>query len=384
MSRYNAKKTGKKSYARGRRAVVPNSRYKTRRRIPVKRAPRRMRASYQPARAVRKPNLGASSAAASMAVIARPFSSATSQPKIPDGKMATSLSRRQQKVFELTNEEDGDDKVYILMYASEGVACTVFGAGVPSQYQGFVNQTSQRQMADPNADGVSFLNNESGVAQWRTVSQGLKLKLINNNEENDGYWEAIRIPLEKRTTAMSLVSLSGETTGTTPHYTRALGLFFDLGYKTYLDNHLGAMVESPGYESGLLRDIDKKEFVLQHSGDSSELQTNTASIGMLAQDYTDSAFKYELSSSPTSRQVENEMLDDSMDMVLIKLTCRPNDSNTESFRGSRFLCNAIKNVEFAHSLQSDNKAFETINQAHPRISAHFDNLNNNQSASICK
>jgi hypothetical protein len=239
-------------------------------------------------------------------------------------------------------------------------------------------------MADPNADDVSFLINESGVAQWRTVSQGLKLKLINNNEENDGYWEAIRIPLEKRTTAMSLVSLSGDTETTTPHYTKALGLFFDSGYKTYLDDHLGAMVESPGYESGLLRDIDKKEFVLQHSGDSSELNTNSVNIGMLAQDYTDTDFKYELQNSATARQVENEMLDDSMDMVLIKLTCRPNDSATESFRGSRFLCNAIKNVEFAHSLQSDNKAFETINRAHPRISAHFDNLNNNQNASISK
>jgi hypothetical protein len=285
-------------------------------------------------------------------------------------------------VFELTNVQDGNNQMFVLMYASEGVACSVYGGGIESQYQGFVNQTSQRQMAAPGS-GESNLVNESGIAQWRTVSQGLKLQLTNNNEENDGYFEAVRIPLEKRTAAMSLISLSGAITGQAPHHVNALGLFFDSQYKDYLDEHLKSMVESPGYESGLLRDIHKKEFYLQHTGDSSELQTNTAKIAMTPDDFDDIGYRYGLKSSPTARQIENEMLDDSMDMVLIKLTCRPNSSSADlgSFKGSRFLVNAIKNVEFAHSLQSDNKAFETINQAHPRINAHFDLINDNQSAS---
>jgi hypothetical protein len=316
----------------------------------------------------------------------RPFSDATSQPKIPDGKMATSLSRRQQTVFNLENlaNTNGDaTEVLILMYASEGVACTIWGTKLASKYQGFGNQTSSRLC--PGFTGTplaSELVNNSGVAQWRTVSQGMRLQLTNNAEENDGYWESCRIPYEHRTEAMSLVSLTNNGV-TNSHKTTALGLFFDDEMATgYINPFKGNMVETPGYQSGLLRDIDKHEFVLRHSGDSSEVVTNTWKIPLTADDSsTGDAIQYSLKKTATARQIVNEMVDPSMDMVLIKLTCRPNSTGAGSlFKGSRFLVNAIKNVEFSYSLGADNKAFERPNQADARVDRVLDRNNDQQEA----
>jgi hypothetical protein len=315
------------------------------------------RGTSTPAKQVRraqiKPN---GSTQAHHAVIQRPFSNATTQPKIPDGIMTTSLSRRQQTVFQMQNRV-GSTECYCLMYAAEGAACSLYqtaGAFLTQANddtwdpKGFVGQNAGRTKASNNEP----LINESGVAQWRTVSQGIKFSLINPSEEDDGYWEAVRVPLEKRTDAMALVPLNKNAIDA--HKINNLGLFFNDEYYDIIKSHEGSLVEQPGYQSGMLRDIHKKEFMLRHTGDFGDPQVNHRN---LKTQLFEANKRYNMTNNLDCVAIEDEMLDDNMDMVLIKFTCRPN-SGSGNTTGSRFLVNAIKNIEFTHSPDSDMRSYE--------------------------
>jgi len=121
-------------------------------------------------------------------VMRMPFSVATSQPKIPDGKVASSLSRRLQKVCQLHNAA-GEDTLHIVMVPSLGVCGAVYGSDDDKGARsfspiGFSGQTVGLQGGEIGDQGK--VKNLSGISHWRIVSQAMKFQLNATEEENDG------------------------------------------------------------------------------------------------------------------------------------------------------------------------------------------------------
>jgi hypothetical protein len=171
-----------------------------------------------------------------LAVYKNPFTTATTNGKIPDGKSMISTGFRHQESFQIN--EQGDSGLTIYMYPGLQTGIEVDGGGQDTR-------TSDQQFYS-NGVVVDNSGNQTAdwVTQWRIVSQGLKLSLVNSDETNDGWWEAVRVHVPASQGEFEYAD--GRT------FTGA-----DFPYKT-----TGNLANSPTYVSGSLKDIHKHLFVL--------------------------------------------------------------------------------------------------------------------------
>lgn len=107
-----------------------------------------------------------------ISVYLNPFSTKTTQPKIPDGKTNMSLGIRQNVNMNITN--DDAPTITCLIRAHNTTPLEVDGAAVSNTDYQF-----------PVADNAN--------SKWRVVSQAARFMLINNNDNNEGWFEAARI-----------------------------------------------------------------------------------------------------------------------------------------------------------------------------------------------
>ena len=113
-----------------------------------------------------------------------PFDVTISQPKILDGSVTRSSGMRFRQTGNITlNAAGSDNFIVIIPGFGNGMAWfktgdTVFTPGnmFPSHLS---NQTRRGE-----------------VRKVRLVSSGLKLALLNSSDDNEGYWEAVRLPVE--------------------------------------------------------------------------------------------------------------------------------------------------------------------------------------------
>lgn len=124
------------------------------------------------------------------------------------------------------------------------------------------NTTNGRYMAYPShgvyggsAPGPFTQNAETAIDKWRLVSQALKITLINNSDENDGWWEASRVQLSNSTPLVIDSVATGNIIGTTTSATTLPGVDVER-----------QMVENPTYVTGKLRDIHRHIFQLMPQG----------------------------------------------------------------------------------------------------------------------
>lgn len=174
----------------------------------------------------------------SLAVFHNPFSTATTNPKIPDGKCYHSVGMRLQAVKEFTNDTTGNMDFVLF----------------PGINNGLCALDTAEELAMPYTNHAIMVGGDqessSQIAQWRVVSQGLKLTLTNNSDENDGWWEAIRIQLVGPAADQGLViNEDGIVSCTTGGVTPSVNL-----------------VEHPTYCTGKLRDIHRHVFELMPCG----------------------------------------------------------------------------------------------------------------------
>jgi len=119
-----------------------------------------------------------------LSVYKNPWSTASSNPKIPDSKAFNSCGVRLQQSVELTLS---GSIAHILLFPglNNGVSLVGFSTPldtvVPYSNHGQVSAVDGIQPAD------------STIHKWRIVSQGLKLVSLNTGDENDGWFEAVRI-----------------------------------------------------------------------------------------------------------------------------------------------------------------------------------------------
>lgn len=184
-----------------------------------------------------------------LAVYRNAFSTATTNPKIPDGKAYHSSGVRLQAVKEWIN--DGTTTMDFLVFPGLNNGLIMAKA----------NTTNGRYMAYPNhamftGSGSLFTQSPDGlIDKWRVVSQALKITLINNSDENDGWWEAIRVQLSA-TNPIKLDSVAGGVVvGTDSPPEELPGVDVER-----------QMVENPTYVSGKLRDIHRHIFQLAPQG----------------------------------------------------------------------------------------------------------------------
>lgn len=113
-----------------------------------------------------------------------PFNGAISQPKIMDGSVTRSSGLKFRETGNLTLDAAGLDN-WIVMFPGLSNGFSAFNAANPTlkigaAYPSHLGNTTDR------------LN----VRKARLVSQGMRLSILNSSDDNEGYWEAIRLPIE--------------------------------------------------------------------------------------------------------------------------------------------------------------------------------------------
>lgn len=378
-----------------RRKNTPKKRVSARRRTPARKraAPVRAKAT---AKRTKKDVVSGSSAAAHHAVRMRPFSDATSQPKIPDGVFTSSLSRKLQNVFDVRNSQQnpsGTDILHVVLAPTLGVPLTIFGTenahslrGTGTRdpdFYGFNNQTvgfradnitSGGQTWPPTGTQDFEFFNSGGFRQWRVVSQGLRMELTNTDEENDGWFEACRFNWSDRDGDLCITPLDGSITGT------QVGFAPSSNWLEYRGIPM-SMVEQPGYQTGTLRDLKKFEF-MNHPGSGTHDPVETPERLHLVTGTDMTAVAADkvvtLGATALATIAKKAVIDPNMDWVYIRLHTRTNNGST--LGGSSILCNLTQNLEVTFSPESDFAAFQTVNKLDKRTAQVADAINNNRAA----
>jgi hypothetical protein len=127
-----------------------------------------------------------------------PFDKTISQPKLLDGKVARSSGIRLRATGEITCAGTGTTYVALFPGASNVIAWQVDEVAGPITPQ-------------PFAGHLDSVADRANVKSTRTVGTALRLSLVNSADQNEGYWEAARIPtnhldftFEGATSAVSL------------------------------------------------------------------------------------------------------------------------------------------------------------------------------------
>lgn len=195
-----------------------------------------------------------------LAVYHNAFSTASTGAKIPDGKSYHSTGIRLQAVKEFTANTNGTMDFLIFPGINNGMVA----AGVTDNDASWGMPYTSHCVLDTVGDFPSQAD-ETRILRWRIVSQACKFTLTNNSDENDGWWEAIRVQTHGTSAEGFALVLHGDgrtvigpgTTGQIPGIT--LGSFPNF-------------VEHPTYVTGKLRDIHRETFDLMPQGADHDFQ----------------------------------------------------------------------------------------------------------------
>lgn len=192
---------------------------------------------------------GRSAYVGQLAVYKNAFSTATTNPKIPDGKAFHSAGVRLQAVKEFVN--DSTVPMDFLLFPGLNNGIIMAGANPANG-----RYMSYKAHGVYTGAGPTFTQETaSAIDKWRIVSQALKITLINNSDENDGWWEAARVQISRTAdikmdpTALGNIVGTGVAAGELPGVDVA-----------------AQMVENPTYVTGKLRDIHRHVFQLSPQG----------------------------------------------------------------------------------------------------------------------
>lgn len=113
-----------------------------------------------------------------------PFDTTFPQPKLYDGSVTRSSGLKFRQTGNITLDAAGGDNFVVVLPG--------FSNGLCWKRPG--DATYLTTNAYPT--NLDTLTNRANVRRVRLVSSGLKMTLLNSSDDNEGYWEAIRIPFE--------------------------------------------------------------------------------------------------------------------------------------------------------------------------------------------
>lgn len=298
------------------------------RRYKGRRTTRRMGSrSLSRARWVR-PSVTRSKAFDELRVYADPFSIATSNPKIPDGKATSSAGIKLQAVTEFVN--DGTGTMDFVMFP--GINCGLIGFSISNDPLNYKTMPFSNHISfTEDAGNVSVADGSNKISKWRTVSQGVRFSLVNNSDENDGWWEAIRWSPREDFLDFFLAESADDPT-----------------HRIYAPVNLvtGNMVEHPSYTTGKLRDIDKFLFQLKANTDDHEFHRLRES--------------YITDTQTDVMHIQEDLIDHSFDFVYLRIHGRP---STDGNPPSRVMAHLVSNQELIYDEASFLKRFQTETNA---------------------
>lgn len=287
-----------------------------------------------------------------LAVYQNPFSLATNNPKIPDGKCSLSAGQRYQVVDSFANDE-AQPQMYFVMYPGLGSGLIVFGSS-NNKVMTYNNGTKLATLSNNEAVLVGPVPANQAIAQWRVVSQGMKLSLVNNADENDGWFESVRLTVSHEPSNWVLSPEDDPTNIDDPKFPLAnLVLrpsFNNLNGGEVFGINRSAFVENATYRTGKLRDIHKHTFMLKpDSNDHDFIRLNPF------QSDTEAIFDSPtgvLANHPQARDLVNNIVDDTMDVIVVCVHGRPAGAPATVSSPSQILCHLVANHEMCYEPSS--------------------------------
>lgn len=186
----------------------------------------------------------------SLAVMRNPFSTATTTPKVCDGKMGHSVGVREGVAVDVSDEEG--ELAFILSPGLTSSLCTIAA-----------NKTSPEVVYHANSGDAQISSTGTKTPdnpdRFRLVSAGMRITCINNSENNNGWFEAIRVPISF-TYSEATASLLADT----------IVIGGQPVINSVLENELirtATWANHPSYVTGKLRNLEKHLFYLQPTGD---------------------------------------------------------------------------------------------------------------------
>lgn len=289
-----------------------------------------------------------------LAVYHNPFSVATAQPKIPDGKVTESLGFKTQAVKEFTNIPGGDGIMHVLLYPGQDAAIAITGdaesdsAFTLNKYNvlGFTGSNGLDWTSVGATGGKA--NKIDNYAFWRVCSVGLKLSLLNPDEENDGWWESVRVT-EPREPSLYRLHTKDVTADKTKGTLAPLQL---------LENLKSAnIVNEKSYATGLLRGIENKMFSLNPVRDFHDFRDqmkvydlNSDTVGTY--DSLNESLNL-LEGQDEGQMLVNQIIDPGLDFIYVRIHGRT------TVPATRVHLNVVSNQEITFGNDERESRFQT-------------------------
>lgn len=312
-----------------------------------------------------------------------PFANVTADPKIPDGACSLSLGQPYMvsKMINFANSSNGD--IILLLYAglhhtlayTREPATAVVAGTIPAPYNTaeFTDDVIHINLKTPNyryvaPDEFGLPANQSKISKWRIVSVGLKLLMVNNADSTQGWWEAIRInpsdvpqfwepdlgtttvPIPKEGDVLPVFTMSdnGVHPPTYYHGTTAQVIANWRRWDSLFDvTPATDLAETRSYTMGRLRELDTVTFKLQQY------------------EPTHPFTKIETGGNVSKLEAKNMVVDQNMDMILIKL----HGVGGASLNPTKIVLNLVSNQEWIMAPDDPLAAHMTENRPDPRTIA---------------
>lgn len=346
-------------------------------------------------KSIRNKTVSSSEAAACMAVALNAFSDKTMQPRFPDGKANESVGMKYQMINEVEYTVDGEMEIIFF----PGLNCAIHVQHATSKSLGAQTSTDNNAQTkvqritnhitgpvETAGDLVTMQQvDERHVAKWRVVSYGLLLSLVNNSEENDGWWEACRITPSNdiRQYGVTVAGTGGSAEG--PYGTQPLTFWHDIPVLTSSE-----MLNQASYTTGKLRNIhnvlfqlnpeyEDREFVDLSKETTMRVPSLSAAYG-IPLDAGNNAYppgatqwlggKCERSDNSSPRindEAVSQFIDGAFDAIFIRIHGVDNSSGRSP---SRLTMHSVMNQEIVYDEKALNAKFHqgsVFHHAHERI-----------------
>lgn len=296
----------------------------------------------------------------SLRVYHDPMSTATSQPRIPDGKVAESVGFTNRFATQVTTPDNQDILHFMLfpgynsqlMYgtheADANESSSLSGRlnrSIRTDGMGFVSYVDLHPGGVPTDGDVAL---SQGLSMWRNVSTGLVLSLLNPAEEDDGWWEACRVHAPKGDEDFIFTTVPAVTN-------TAQGMFVP---ETLFNNLKGRDIQNEkSYVTGLLRHLQFMQFQLapRNEHDFKGLQRRYYCEADNIQSYTTATRQLVPKFGTTNfGAIANDLYDWNYDAIYIRLHCRPTAGQT-----SRFHVDLKTNLELVYEGDKDQRRYQT-------------------------
>lgn len=354
---------------------MPSTPYRTIRRAPTTRGrrrpvyrrrrpiTRRRKPTYRKRRATRRPTGSSYLQKRRWEVVRNPFSLSTTNPKIPDKRCTFSAGQRLQVADEVT--QGALTTMTIVMYpgASNGLCIAKSAEKTTPVVAGDLVVPVYNNHVSLTKDGTTIT--EPDVEKWRMVSQGTRISLVTNTEENDGWFEYIRVPVDASSANWQIANknIEGVTGSAGPPIVTAVAEDKDTqivpsaAHISELTNHL---IDHVTYQSGKLRDIHKYSFTLHKSGEDHEFRPIKQSYPLVFDAVgTKTSDLYDTYPIGTDLNMANTLLSDVLDtsfgMLVLVIHGTPNKT--------KLMYHQVANQEIIYDQASKLSRFHTRSNA---------------------